>query len=217
MFDSICIRLRNEAGNQSLESVLDFGFLAEAMLFYQNVHLIAGRGFLEIIVKKFRPEILLDYLESGFLKISYLENFAGICTENTGTIFEKHQPELMSIPDYEWKKHSPKLFSNAIGCSVKGGRRYSIQVSRYIKPLFMEEAVKLETLEDFSNGKYIEQAITFLLHTYVPEYKLPEPLIFKINNNNTHWFVETNIDFEKANQHYHKRISPKYSTLTTVS
>jgi hypothetical protein len=216
MFESICIRLKNEPGNQSLEKMIDFGLLAEAMLFYQNVHLIAGRGFLELVVKEFRPEILLGYLEAGFLKISYIENFTGIYTENTGTRFEKYRPELFSIPDYNWKKHSPKLFSEAIGCSMKGGRRYSIQVSRYIKPLSMEDSVKSETLEDFSNYEFVRDSVTALLKYYVPEYKIPEPFVFNISRNNTHWFVETNIDFEEANKYYHKHVSPKHSSLSTA-
>lgn len=215
MFDSICINLKNKAGNENLENVFDFGFLAEAMLFYQNVQVIARRGFLELLVQKFQPDVLLNYLEAGFLKISYLENDTGIYTENTGTIHEKHKPILWSIPDYNWEKHSRDLFSKALGLTKKGARRYSIQVSRYIKPLEIERSVEFETIQDFSNGKYIEQSITHLLKYFVPEYELPIPLIFTVTTNGTHFFVDTNINFTIANEHYHKRVSPKHSSLTS--
>lgn len=215
MFESICINLKNKVGNENLENVFDFGFLAEAMLFYQNVQVIARKGFLELLVQKFQPDVLLDFLEAGFLKISYLENDTGIYTENTGTNHEKHKPILWSIPDYTWEKHSRELFSKALGLTKKGARRYSIQVSRYIKPLEIERSVEFETIEDFSNGKYVEEAVLHLLKFFVPEYKPPEPLIFNITTNGTHFFVETNIDFAKANEQYHKGVSPKHSSLNS--
>ncbi|MDQ4121569.1 MAG: hypothetical protein M3209_09000 [Acidobacteriota bacterium] len=123
MFESVCIHLKNRAGNENLETAVDFGFLAEAMLFYQNVHIIADSGFLKLIVQKFQPDVLLDFLEAGFLSISYLENNTGIYTENTSTSHEIHKPITWSIPDYTWENYSRKLFSEAVGFSMKGARR----------------------------------------------------------------------------------------------
>ncbi|MDQ4121568.1 MAG: hypothetical protein M3209_08995 [Acidobacteriota bacterium] len=72
----------------------------------------------------------------------------------------------------------------------------------------------METIEDFSNGKYVKDAIAQLLEYQVPEYELPNEFIFKVLNNTTNFLVETNIDFKKANEFYHKRISPKHSSLS---
>lgn len=214
MFESICIHLKNTPGSESLEKAIDFGFIAEAMLFYQEVHIITGSSFLKILVQKFQPDVLLKFLESGFLRISYLENDTGILTEDTRTVWEKHKPILFSNPVHLWEKHSKQLFSEALGHTKKGARRYSIQVSRYIKPLSIGNSITTEILEDFSNGENVENAMVYLLKHFIPDYKFPEPLIFDVTSNKTHFFVETNIDFSQANEYYHKRISPRHSSLS---
>lgn len=214
MFEKICIQLKNSVGNENLENAIDFGFLAETMLFYKEVHIVTGHSFLKLLVKKFEPELFLKFLEAGFMKISYLENNTGIYTEKSGTRWEKHKPVLFSIPDYAWKNHSRKLFSEAIGLNPKGARRYSIQVSRYIKPFEFERSLETDTIEDLSNGKYVIDAVKNLLIYFIPDYELPKPFIFEVNSDGRHLYVETNIDFEKANKYYHQKISAKHSNLS---
>jgi uncharacterized damage-inducible protein DinB len=215
MFEAICIRRKENFGSPVFDEPIDVGLLAEALLFYQKVHLIADRSVLKALIVKSKPDVLLDFLESGFLEISYLENLTGIYTEDTGTLYERHKPVLFSIPDYEWGKYAPKIFSEAIGCSIKGGKRYSKQFSKFIKPLSFDDSVQIETLEDLTKGHYVKDAVVHLLKHNAPEYQLPSPLIFELfRNNDSSFVVETNIDFVKANESYHERVSPKHSSLS---
>jgi hypothetical protein len=221
MFEAICIRRKQNYLSPIFDEPIDVGFLAEALLFYQKVYLIADQGMLKALILKSQPDVLLSFLESGFLEIFYLENNTGVYTEDSGTPYERHLPTLFSIPDYAWQKHAPKLFSEAIGCSVKGGRRYSKQFSKYVKPLSFDDSVRFETLEDISNGNYIRDAVAHFLKYQAPEYQLPNPLIFNIDrveiaNYSDRFAVETNIDFGKANKSYHKHISPKHSSLSVA-
>jgi hypothetical protein len=192
------------------------GFLAEAMLFYQKVHLLADRTMLKSLLVRSKPDVLLEFLDSEFLQISYLDNFTGIQSENTGTPLETHKPVLCSIPDYAWEEYAPQLFAEAIDCSVKGGRRYAKRFSSFIKPISFDSSVERATLEDLSEGQYVQSAIAHLLKHHTPEYSLPQPLIFRLDRNGASLTVETNIDFVEANRVYHKRVSPNHSSLSVA-
>jgi hypothetical protein len=77
MFDSICVR------NQSPHDVrIDLGFLAEAMLFYSDVLVIAREQMIGQLAKGCGPEILIELLERGYLRLSYEYELTGIQTRN---------------------------------------------------------------------------------------------------------------------------------------
>lgn len=67
MFESVCIRRQQLL--DAPEPFFDLGFLAEAMLFYQNVHLIADRGILSQLVSQCGSSLVIELIEEGFLKM----------------------------------------------------------------------------------------------------------------------------------------------------
>jgi len=73
MFETICIRNQYKSNDP-----IDLGFLAEAMLFYQQVRVVGNHVALKQLVKQCGAEALVELLKSGFLKISYQLNNAGI-------------------------------------------------------------------------------------------------------------------------------------------
>ena len=77
MFEYITIRRQNHSGDQS---PLDLGFLAEAMLFYSRVRIIADSGIFRQLVFSLGAELLIEFLEEGFFELTYLENGLGIQT-----------------------------------------------------------------------------------------------------------------------------------------
>jgi hypothetical protein len=70
MLESVCIRRQRPL---SKLGPLDLSFLAEAMVFYQSVHVIAGIDIVSQLVSECGPALLNELIEEGFLKISYLE------------------------------------------------------------------------------------------------------------------------------------------------
>src|SRR5258708_2244991 len=114
MFESISIR-GQKSWDPNVLAPIDLGFLAEAMLFYQSVHvIITDREMLKWLVVKCQPSILLELLESEALKISYLEDFTGIYTTNTNSAHERHKPTIGQMPHRAWQADAPKLFAEAI-------------------------------------------------------------------------------------------------------
>ena len=75
MFTSICIRRQRPL---NVKSPLNAGFLAEALLYYENVHLIADRDILKDLLIKCGATTVMQLLDEGFLKISYVEETTGI-------------------------------------------------------------------------------------------------------------------------------------------
>ena len=110
MFDSICIR-QQSLGELKIKEPLDLGFLAEAMLFYQDVHVIANREIIKQLISKCGSDVLFDLLDAGFLRISFLENFDGIYTEDGGTPYEHYTPILGSMPHRVWKEDAKNFFA----------------------------------------------------------------------------------------------------------
>lgn len=216
MFESICIHLKNDSATGSVEQSIDFGMIAEAMLFYQKVHVIASRGFLEVMIRRFGPDVFLHYLDSGHLEVSYLQNWTAIKTDNTGTIRERHQPVIFSMPDYAWEKYSRKLVKKATDLKGKEASRYDRKISNHIKPLEFERSVENETLQDFAEAEYVQSAVAEFLATVAPEYILPKDFLFVVHRDGNQLAVETNIDFTAANHSYHKKFLPKHSTLSSA-
>lgn len=64
MFESIYITPQQHGS-------LDLGFLAETMIFYSNVNIIASHYMLKSLINTLGPELLTEYVELGFLKLFY--------------------------------------------------------------------------------------------------------------------------------------------------
>jgi hypothetical protein len=185
------------------------------MLFYQSVRvIITDREMLKWLVVKCQPSILLELLESEALKISYLEDFTGIYTTNTNSPHERHKPTIGQMPHRAWQADAPKLFAEAIECSIKGGKRFAKQFSKFIEPERYDPSVPKSTLQDFSQGQYVREAVIHILKYLAPEYQIASDFTFEVTEDNSHLVVETNIDFRKANEIYHQRVHASKNSLS---
>src|ERR1035437_10243991 len=118
MFETICIRNQNKGG----KNPIDIGFLAEAMLFYQQVRIIGTDSAIEQLVKQCGAETLIELLKGGFLKISYQTMLPVIQTLNSNTPNEIHSPMFVSVRRLSLQNIAPKLFTEVTRRSGKGRR-----------------------------------------------------------------------------------------------
>lgn len=210
MFESITIRRQN---HHDAQNPLDLGFLAEALLFYQRVRVIANSAILRQLVLAFGPELLLQYLQEEFLEIMYLENNLMIITPNSGTRVERHDVGIYSVPRLQLQEYAPALLQEATGKRGRG-RRLARRMVNEIEPYTHDDEVKVQARQDFDDGEYVIAAAKEILVGYAPEYRLPDPFEFAISGDSGEFSISTNIDFEAANRSYHQRIPPNHSTLT---
>jgi hypothetical protein len=208
MFEAICIRNQNEGKNP-----IDIGFLAEALLFYQQVRIIGNDSAVEQLVKQCGAETLIELLKGGFLKISYQTMNAAMQTLNTNSPNEIHSPIFFSAPRLALQNVAPKVFTEVTGRSGKG-RRLGNRFIALVDSIPKTDTIGRAFEEDLSLENYINKAVVKFLSIHVPEYQIPQPFEFRIIKQEKGYSVRTNIDFPRVNYFYHKRVSVTHSTLT---
>ena len=77
MFKSICIK------SSDSKFPTDIGFIAENLLYYQNVHIIAGADTLPILVNNCGVDSLIELLTNRNLKIHIRENMLCVIEKKT--------------------------------------------------------------------------------------------------------------------------------------
>src|SRR5258706_402882 len=112
MFESICIRRQHPF---ELSEPLDVGFLAEAMLFYQSVHLIADGSTISQLLREFGPHLLMELLKEEFLKISYVEKIIGVAPSDAEISKRVYLPLTLHPANGTWSLETiaPENFSKA--------------------------------------------------------------------------------------------------------
>ena len=108
MFESLTIRRLDETGG------LDFGLLAESLLFYERVTLIVNAGQLTSLVRVCGHETLRELLDMSVLSLTFLENGAGVRTLNTGTANEVHDFILFDTARLHLQNCLPELLRELI-------------------------------------------------------------------------------------------------------
>ena len=211
MFDSICLRQqRTLVGSEPI----DVGFLAECLLFYGKVRLVADRGMLGQLLTVCGPSQVLTLVESDRLQIAYLENSLGVRTENTGTPLELHQPVSYEIVGmHRLQDVAPSLFEEVIGRSGKA-RRMAVRFQRRVRRNAYDEQLVLDVREDYLNRPLMRDAAETILQVLAPEYERPVNLEFVIEPKDKWLVVSTNINFSKANHSHHRYYPPEISSLT---
>ncbi len=210
MFESICIR--HQSSNYKT-SRLDIGLLAEAMLFYQDVHLIVDIGMLKELLIKGEPETVIELLRNEHLHIYYLEDCVGIYTKSANTPHAMHDPIIYQVDRLGLERHAPEIFMDVVGRKGRG-RRLARRFIPLVEPIKHDRVIPDQVRDDINDQKYLENILTSLLQYYVPEYELPQPIIFKTSPAANGIKVDTNIDFYIANKIYHKRVPLEHSSLS---
>ena len=67
MFESVLIRRHVEG-----ERLVDAGTIAEALLFYEHVHVVADRSLLVDLLRVIGSDNLLQMLEANILSLTYV-------------------------------------------------------------------------------------------------------------------------------------------------
>lgn len=208
MFESICLRHQSERG-----PAIDLGFLAEAMLFYQRVIVIANEGMLRELIRGCRPLVLLEMLEEGEIELRFLEEQLGVKTEHTATANEVHEFVRFSSPQHTLEIATRKHFVEAAPRSSQT-RLVAPRFTRLVKMQIYDEGVTREALEQIIDFDFIEAYIRLLLQRLAPGYSPPKNLVFRISPEGTKLHVETNINFSELNAIYHQHVPKEHSTLT---
>lgn len=194
MFKSICIK------SSDSKFPTDIGFIAENLLYYQNVHIIAGADTLPILVNNCGVDSLIELLTNRNLKIHIRENMLGV--------MEKKTADGRSLTD------AALLTSNSLtkeevlfrGIFKASGRRgYSKRTTNKLLPLV--DTIKYEdnicdlVRDDISDSDYFKQSIIETIKFYNPNLTLrPEEINYIFEKQNDGYIFETNLNYDLINK-----------------
>jgi hypothetical protein len=208
MFESICIR-------EQENGLFDLGFLAEAMLFYQQVRVIGRVAAVRQLVKAFGPDRIVEALQSGRLKLSYMDTMGGIQTLNSGTSMELHAPISISAVRHKLQDVAPEIFIEAIGRSG-AGRRTSAHFVSFVDIQPYEKSILESANADFRSVDFLNLAFREVLTAIVPDLRLPNVLVQTATEVNGSIRLVTDVDFALATALFRRR-NPKSDTKLSTS
>jgi hypothetical protein len=222
MFEGITIR----GGQSNFDRSIDIGSFAEALLFYQNVHLILDRSSISSLVKSIGIDNLRLLLDRGYCSATFLrDNVAVYSQPIVGTPFSEHgfvSFQLASKGGEKRALHNREHIVDSLlrvkDTDIPRGKieRLSERITvRSTKDLSITSIGPLESARaDLDDTDYLRTTVAKLLSLWVPEYELKPQDFIKVKSRGERFLIDTNLDFERLNSFYHQRVSPSHSSVT---
>jgi len=219
MFDNIVVFRNNQNG-----TLIDKGMLAEALLFYDKVHLLLNRGTLSALWNQLGAEGVDRLIDRPEVRISYLcQNFGTIGTGQPG--LRSYNYAIFQLGGAAKKKKLSKqeemeqILERSLGRSKITRKRIARVMSTTSFPR-VEDDMPPDQLTrgasgDLDDETFVEAAIGSALRALVPGYALQRSWHFRVLKFNDGSFtVDTNLDFDAINIEYHKTVPPEHSSIT---
>lgn len=199
MFEKVCIKSK-KAGKQKIDIV----FLIDTMLFYGEVNVLVYRDELATLLTYFGEDLLAELITAGRIKLHIRQELFGVPAvpvENSthyGCLITQKKNESLSSVLYEAHQSIIRNSTKSIAFSD----RFSKLTSTF---LYIPE-IKDHIVNDFFNKQYIQNAIPQLLKLSVPEYTIPQDLIFEIEEDTKQimpfetYSINSNIDVDLINK-----------------
>ncbi|MBK9045932.1 MAG: hypothetical protein IPL74_04240 [Bacteroidetes bacterium] len=201
MFQRICVR-QNDPTFKA-----DIGFIAESLLYYKQVILIAGQQTLPTLLRHGDIGIIHDLLSSKLLGICVCEDMLGVGSQINETGRTEHVVTSFTSDLLKTEALFLRLFfGTQIG---KGYSRRAVQrILLFVETVLFNKEIGDMVREDLSEESYTKSAICDMIRYYSPEYDIT-PNQFEYSympTGNENWFggktfyFDTNLDFEKINR-----------------
>lgn len=203
MFQSICIK----PSGTTIQT--DIGFIAENLLYYQNVHIIAGADTLPILINNCGVDILLELLINRNLKIHVRDNMLGVMSKEFGTGKILTDPVLLESKSLDKEEF---IFRGVFSSTGRRGhsKRTTQKLLPYIDSIKYQNDICDLVREDLNDSDYIKQSIIESIKFYNPTLTLrPEEISYAFvkdssgvlfETQNGGYFFETNLNYEAINK-----------------
>lgn len=212
MFEAISFCTQNKVNP---EAPIDIGALVECMLFYEKTTVVANQAILAQLIKYFGVERLLVLIDEGLLRIVYTESFVGVFTNTKGNN-QYHDVIEASSPQHTYQDELRKICIGVTGRPGKG-RRLANKIQDKILVTKHDHIILEGARKAFLDQEYIGTAARIVIAEWVPEIANASGVIFRTDKTAEGFRVETNLNFSTVNAAYHKRITPKHSSITPAS
>jgi hypothetical protein len=208
MLDSILYTARSSPG-----PLIDAGALAESLIFYGKVKVVGNTGILKGLTRCIPPFELLELLRSGRLEIYYLGDQIGVSSREIRNGTELHDLVRISSPNHTIETIAAKTFQEAAGrtsSAILGAKEFESLIQEFDHSDFDQASI----VEMLTNKARINETAKAVLQSVAPQYKEAYPINFGIEKTDQGLEVDTDIDFAKVNQEYHKLVPPEHSSIS---
>ena len=212
MFERITIHRQSLTG-----APIDLGLLAQCLLFYGRVRVIADVDVFRYLVRCCGPDEVLELLSIGVLEIEFFDNLTAVRTNETN-IGQLYDLVVADSQPIRFQQQLRKLVDELAGPSGKGANKMFSRFQRVVEHSRYTTEMLKESHADLLDGRYIGPGVKSLMHLITPEYQTPEPLIFRIESvmDGGFYKVTTNIDFDAANESYNLHVPPSHHSSLNV-
>jgi len=205
MFDHVV--LRRAEGGQPVSA----GQIAEALLYYQKVHLVIDRGTLLGLVNQIGMPLLLVLLQRQDFSAVYCEEILGTSTDSVGA-FQIHSLvafTLASDPtagDLKTVEDRVRFDLERAGLPKTEARRFTkafldrVPVRRFSGNHFVEGGITEAAKRDVLDTEYTKEAVRRILQVIPGGYATGPELKFDVIESKLGIHIFTNIDFEAINR-----------------
>ncbi|WP_294254901.1 hypothetical protein [uncultured Comamonas sp.] len=208
MFESIIYK--NSIGPGPL---IDIGALAEGLLFYGRVAIVGNSATVKDVLTRIPPFVLLSLMRDGRLEFYYQTDQTGVSTNQEANGRSLHGLVQFSSPNHTIEKVGPEAFKAAAG-GTSQAKVGASQFSRLLRPIDHSKFDQESILEALADHVATEASVQSLIRTVVPSFRQPNELRFRIERQNQSFYVDTNIDFVRLNELYHKTVPASHSSLS---
>ncbi len=186
------------------------GEIAEALLFYQNVHLILDHASLSSLIDKIGMQSILRVLSLPFVKTTYFEDLTGAHTKPTpsGPEYSLVSFKLSGHKDIgqlHTKQQRFKYLLERKGYAKAQAKRFCLRFFKLVHMQNLENNAYVDGgIINFATSELSDQEFIFKSSKVIAERLLQEEVseqshIFKVIPVNQKFKVDTNIDFDLIN------------------
>ena len=204
MFEKLVFRNSTRFG-----PLIDIGAIAEALIFYGRVEIIGNGATIKFLLQEIPPFVLLELLKSGRLGFQYLSDQIGVRTIERPHALPVHDLVKFSSPQHTFDKEPFDLFYHRHP-DKRAARQFARSLAELSHGDFDAHALQTCLLD----SERTEKIVSDLLQSLAVGYANDEPLRFRLMQEQAGWIVDTNLDFVRVNNAYHKRVPKTHSSLT---
>ena len=221
MFEKALITRVGNAG-------VDFGTLAETILFYGSTHLLLNRGSVVSLATKLPADDLLALLDRGEVRLSYLRPGYGVVTagpfgaHNFAAItLEGHQEDATPGKGVwlNYKEEIDKELRRALSNSATT-RKLARDIGDRLALHTFKDAPGGENVivnlakQDITDPMFTQGMAKVVLEHLLPADAVPPSFRFALIDTGRGYLVDTDLNFERLNAVYHQYVPPSHSSIT---
>lgn len=205
MFEKIILR-RSDKG-----PALTAGELAEALLFYQNVHLVLDFGSLSGLITQIGMPNLVSLVSRQNVSAVYCQNQLATRTETVNNVSTHEFIAFSLTGDREYGRLTSRrkilefILIKKHGYDKKRAKRL-VERFRLKVPFrdltnnhFIAGGIIEAAKQDLSEDIFIHDAVKLSLNSAIGAKGVPSNFVFKVHQNESKFQIETDLNFEEIN------------------